>query len=236
MTNKIINRIRKSVDRRGKQFQKNSLSLEYLIYLSYKHDIDPFNLLNSFVRAEKIHTAKCGPLKIVVRTRGIDYAIFLVTRGAKLVAQMKMNSELWEIPEKVNRLYSELVDVAQPFKKLYESPSSINDMQMGMKNVDLRAKVTGKSEVMYQYSRYDSNPLSLCIATITDLSGSIRLPLWNDQIDTLCVGDEIEITNASIKAFQGLLQIVPNRNTGKLVIVEHTKPAKKEEMHTTHGN
>ena len=85
--------------------------------------------------SEKIKTAKCGPLKIVVRTRGIDYTIFLVTRGEKLVAQMKMNSELWETPEKVNHLYSELVDVAQPFKKLYETPTSINDMQMGMKNV-----------------------------------------------------------------------------------------------------
>jgi hypothetical protein len=182
--------------------------------------------LKSFVKAEKINTAKCGPLKMVVTTRGIDYATFLVTRDEKLIAQIKMNSELWETPEKVNHHYSELVDIAKPLRKLYTPPSSINEMQKGMKNVYLKAKVTGKSEVMLRYSRHDHNPLSLCVATITDFSGSIRLPLWNEQIDSLCIGDEIEITNASIKAFQGLLQIIPNRKKGKLVIVEHSKPAK----------
>jgi ssDNA-binding replication factor A large subunit len=93
-----------------------------------------------------------------------------------------------------------------------------------MKNVDLTVKVTGKSEVTRRYSRYDGSPLQFCLATVSDASGSIRLPLWNDQIDSVSVGDEIELKKAYVKAFQGVLQIVPNRRKGELNI---TKPMKQ---------
>ncbi len=88
-----------------------------------------------------------------------------------------------------------------------------------MKNVDLKVKVAEKSEVKRRYSRYNGSPLLLCVATVTDSSGSIRLPLWNDQIESISVGDVIEIKNASVKTFQGQLQITPTKKKGELVIV-----------------
>ncbi len=87
-----------------------------------------------------------------------------------------------------------------------------------MKNVNLRVKVTEKSEIMLRHSRYNGNSVNLCVATVTDLSGSIRLPLWNEQIDSVSVGDEIDVRNAHVNMFQGMLQIVPNRKRGELII------------------
>ncbi len=200
-------------------------SLEYLIYLSNKHDIDPYELLNIFFKVEEKNTVTCGPLKIVLRKKAKDHAVFLLTRESEIIAQMKFRIELWEEPAKTKRLYSMLIDHAQPLIKPVMSPSSIIELQKGMKNVDLRVKVTGKSEVQRMYSRYNGKPLRLCVATVTDPSGSIRLPLWNDQINSISVGDDIEVKNASVKMFRGLLQIVPKRKKDGLIIAEHSKPS-----------
>jgi len=214
---------KRSVDQRGLH-SCDAGTLEYLTYLSGKHDVDPHELLNSFFKLEKKKAVTCGPLKITMRVRAENHAIFLLKKGSEIVAQMRFRSELWKNPDKTRHLYSILVDRFQSFERLYEPPSSIRELRKGMKNVDLRFKVTGKSEVTRRYSRYDGRPLRFCLATVSDVSGSIRLPLWNDQIDSVSVGDEIELKKAYIKAFQGVLQIVPNRRKGELNI---TKPVKQ---------
>jgi len=204
--------------------------LKYLIYLSGKHGVDPFKLLNSFFEAEKKKAFTCGPLKIVLRERAENHAIFLLKRGSEIVAQMRFRSELWKNPAKPRRLYSILVDRFQSFKQLHEPPSSIRELWKGMKNVDLRVKVTGKSEETRMTSRYDGRPLRFCLATVSDASGSIRLPLWNDQIDSVSVGDEVELKKAYVKAFQGVLQIVPSRKKGELIIIKPSKPANPKQV------
>jgi len=133
---------------------------------------------------------------------------------------------VWKNSAKTRRLYSRLVDNFRSFRRPPKSPSSIKELQKGMKNVDLKAKVTGKSEVAWKHSRYDGSPLRFCVATLADSTGSIRLPLWNDQIESVSVGDEIEIQKAYVTAFEGLLQIVPSRKKGKLIIVKPSVPAK----------
>ena len=198
-------------------------SLGYLIYLSYKHDIDPYELLNSFFKLEEKNTVTCGPLKIVLRKKAKGHAVFLLTSESKVVAQLRLRIELWEDPAKTKRLYSMLIDHAQPFINPVMLPSSIKELRKGMKNVDLRVKVTGKSEETRRYSRYTGILLRLCLATVADASGSIRLPLWNDQIDSVSVGDEVEIKKAYVKAFQGVLQIVLSRKKGELIIIKPSK-------------
>ena len=213
---------RGSFDRRGLRSWDTG-NLEYLIYLSHKHGIDPWELLEGFFEAEKDNTGRCGSLQIVLRERASDHAVFLFTRGEEIVAQMNMKSMLWKNPTKTKHFYSILVDFAQNSRKLYPPPSSIIELRKGMKNVNLKVKVTEKSEIMFRHSRYNGNPISLCIATVTDLSGSIKLPLWNGQIDSVSVGDEIDVKNAYVKMFQGRLQIVPSRKGGELIMIKPLK-------------
>ena len=199
-------------------------SLRYLVYLSNKHSINPYELLNSLIEAEKKSTVTCGPLRIVLRERAEDHAIFLLTGASKIVAQIRLRSGVWENLHETKRLYSMLVNSAQPFEKLDEQQLSIKELRKGMKNVDLRVRVTGKSDMVLRYSRDNGHPMRLCIATVTDPSGSIRLPLWNNQIDEVSVGDEIEVKNASVRTFRGLLYLTPARKRGELIMVKPSEP------------
>lgn len=198
--------------------------LEYLIYLSIMNRVDPVDLLEGLFDAEKRGSIICGPLKILVRERANDHTIFLLTKDTQIVAQMSIKSIIWENPAKTRRLYSRLVDDIQQRKKMYLPPSTIIELQRGMKNIHLRVKVTEKSETMIRYSRYNGTPVNLCVAKVTDVSGSIRLPLWNDQINEVSIGDEIDIKNAHVNAFQGLLQIEPSRKLGEIAIIKSLKP------------
>ena len=218
---------KKAFERRGSQSWDEE-RLEHLINISHKHDIDPYELLKSFFEAEKRNTASCGSLKIVLRERVDDHAIFLLTREAGIVSQVSMKNMLWENPIKTRSVYSKLVDYTQHSKKVHAPPSSITQLQKGMKKVNLRVKVTEKPETVLRYSRYNGNRVSLCVATVADYSGSIRLPLWNEQINAVSVGDEIDIKNAHITMFQGLLQIVSSRKKDGLIIVDPLKPADKK--------
>lgn len=197
--------------------------VEYLVRVAEIHGVDASDLLDSFIDAEKKKTALCGPLKIMLRARFQDYGVFLVTCESKVIAQLRLESNIWEDPTRVKNLCSLLIQDSQP-RKISKPPSSIIELRKGMKNVHLRVKVTEKSEIMLRHSRYNGNPVNLCVATVTDLSGSIKLPLWNGQIDSVSVGDEIDIRNARVNTFQGLLQIVPSRKIGELIMIKPSKP------------
>jgi len=43
--------------------------------------------------------------------------------------------------------------------------------------------------------------------TIADETGSMRLSLWNDQIDKVHVGDEVELKNSYILRYRGEPQL-----------------------------
>ena len=58
-----------------------------------------------------------------------------------------------------------------------------------------------------------------------NFSVGIRLPLWNEQVDSISVGDEIDVKNACVKMFQGRLQIVPSRKSGELIMIKSSKTA-----------
>ena len=193
--------------------------LEYLTRLASIYDIDPYELIDGFIEAEKKKIAVCGPLKITLRERAQNYGIFLVTNDSKVVAQLKLENKVWENAIQAKELCSLILKDRKHLRKVPNPPLSIKDLRQGMKNVNIRVTVTSKSEVVNKNSSYDGRALRLCIAIVADPSGSIRLPLWNNQIKRVSVGDKLDIKNASVKRFQGLLQIVPTRKGDQLVII-----------------
>ncbi len=56
-------------------------------------------------------------------------------------------------------------------------------------------------------------------ASIADETGTIQLPLWNKQIDTVSVGDTIQVENARVVTFRGERQLRISRG-GHLNVVE----------------
>src|SRR5208283_576981 len=89
--------------------------------------------------------------------------------------------------------------------------TAIKDLQNGMKRVSVEAKVVEKGDPREVRSRYKDEVYHIVDAVVADESGSIKLTLWNEQIDLVNVGDNIKIENGYITSFKGEIQL----NVGK---------------------
>jgi replication factor A1 len=95
----------------------------------------------------------------------------------------------------------------------------IKDLRDGTKRVEIEAKVTEKTGPREVISRYKDVVLRVANATISDDTGSIKLTLWNDQIDQVNVNDTIKIENGYVTSFRGEIQLNIGRY-GKLSVVQ----------------
>ena len=80
-----------------------------------------------------------------------------------------------------------------------------------MRRVDVEAKIVEKSETREVRSRYTNETYRVADAVIQDDTGTIKLTLWNEQIDQVNIGDTIRIENGYIRSFRGEIQL----NAGK---------------------
>jgi replication factor A1 len=96
----------------------------------------------------------------------------------------------------------------------------IKDLETGMKQVNVKAKVIEKSATREVYSRYGYNVHRVANAIIADETGTIKLVLWNEQIDAVSVGDTIKIENGYVTTFRGENQLSVGKKYGKLNVVK----------------
>ena len=89
--------------------------------------------------------------------------------------------------------------------------TAIKDLQDGMKRVSVEAKVVEKGESREVKARYRDETYRIVDAVVADETGSVKLTLWNEQIDQVNVGDNIKIENGYITSFKGEIQL----NVGK---------------------
>jgi replication factor A1 len=87
----------------------------------------------------------------------------------------------------------------------------IKDLNDGMKRVTVEGKVVEKGDTREVKSKYKDETYRIADAVIADESGSIKLTLWNEQIEQVNVGDNIKIENGYVTSFKGEAQL----NVGK---------------------
>ena len=88
---------------------------------------------------------------------------------------------------------------------------NIKDFWNGMKRVTVEANVVEKGETREVRSRYKDETYNVADAVVADETGSIKLTLWNEQIDQVEVGNKIKIENGYVTSFKGEIQL----NVGK---------------------
>ena len=91
----------------------------------------------------------------------------------------------------------------------------INELRDGMKRITIQAKVTEKSDQREVTSRFKDQTYKVATALITDETGTIKLTLWNEQIDQVKVNDVVNIQNGYVTSFKGEIQL----NVGKYGIL-----------------
>ena len=88
---------------------------------------------------------------------------------------------------------------------------NIRDLRNGMKRVTVEANIVEKGEPREVRSRYKDETYTVADAVVADETGSIKLTLWNEQIDQVEVGNKIRIENGYVTSFRGEIQL----NVGK---------------------
>lgn len=197
--------------------------LEYVVELSLIHEIYQTEFFNAIVDAWKNGKATCKGLTIELRMKENSRAVFLITKGREVLAQ-------FPIPEHILRETNplkgfEYVSKRARFQKKIEKDKSnehllIKDLKVGMKGINLEAQVVEISKPKLVLTRLNDY-VFFASATLSDGTGTIKLPLWNEQIKKVSVNAKVQIENANVTMFRGTKQLRIRRN-GTLKVVENS--------------
>lgn len=102
----------------------------------------------------------------------------------------------------------------------------INELKAGASNVSVEAKVTEKSEPREVITKYGKR-LSVADIVLKDSTGTIKMSLWGNDINTVNVGDTIEVSNGYVNEFRGTPQLSTGK-FGKIAVKE--KGGAEEEL------
>lgn len=191
--------------------------IKSIVLIASKHDLDPMLLIDALVEAYNNKVQKCGSLEIACRVEKRDSVMFLLTKDNKVVSQFPIRLELLKNPVFLKNLVQNLpiprYVKSEPFKK----QKRINELRFGMKKISVGAEIIDippKKLVTTQLG----NQFYVSNVKIADETGTIRLSLWNGQIEKVHVGDKVEIDNCYVSSFLGVQQLRIGRNGGISVI------------------
>lgn len=85
-----------------------------------------------------------------------------------------------------------------------------------MKRVTIEARVVEKGETREVQSRFKEETYKVATAVIADDTGTIKLTLWNEQINQVNPNDNVKIENGYVTSFKGEIQL----NIGKYGVLK----------------
>ncbi|MCK4884725.1 hypothetical protein KAS24_01520 [Candidatus Bathyarchaeota archaeon] len=180
---------------------------EYLAFLSVKYEIDPEDFLYALRSAEE-HKSNCGNLSIQCRGKIKTKLIFLVMRASEVIAQFRVERDFLLIKSNHLRNFMDTDRIRRYLVRKARTAiaNSIKDLRKGMRHVNLKVKILEVAEPKHVFTRY-GNRAAVAKASIADETGTIKLCLWNAQIDSVSAGDIVQIEDARVGAFRGESQL-----------------------------
>jgi replication factor A1 len=181
---------------------------EYIARLSVKYGVEPDKLFSALVLASENRKSTCGDLSITCRSKLQDRAVLLITKGPKVVAQFPISRGF--LQERKNPIdIGKRTDALRAHSQQEtRAPRSLHiiDSKTGMKQVNLKAKVLEITKPAIVITRYGTYAKAAS-ALVSDETGTIKLCLWNEQINLISVGDILQIENAHVFTFRGERQL-----------------------------
>jgi replication factor A1 len=200
---------------------------EYLAFLSVKYNVNPDKFLCALRSAEEHQQSKCDNLSIQFRGKIRNALFFLIKSGPVVIAQFPVDNDFLLNKSsyignfmKTDRIRRYLLK-----KTRIATSNSIRDVRAGMSHINVKARILEVAETKHVVTRY-GNHASVTKALIADETGTIKLCLWNGQIDSVSVGDTVQIENAQASMFKGERQLSLGKK-GTLSSVEEFKPELK---------
>jgi hypothetical protein len=193
-------------------------SLNYLALISMKYGINLNKFFNSLVEAWGHQASTCENLTIECRKKTRDNAIFLIIAGFKVVAQFPISKHILEETNPFKDFTPKKALRRKKANNIKVKQSRIGDLKSGMKRINLKASVIEIPEPRTVITRLGGSA-KVTNASIKDETGTIQLPLWNQQIHTVTVGDTIQVENARVVTFRGERQLRVGRG-GQFRVIE----------------
>ncbi len=94
----------------------------------------------------------------------------------------------------------------------------ISELKAGTSNVTITATVSQKDEPREVVTKYGKR-LNVANIILKDDSGTIAMSLWGADINSVDVGDKIEISNGYVNEFRGSPQLSTGK-FGKIKVIE----------------
>jgi len=204
---------------------KKQTVIEYLAFLSVRHGIYLAELFQAIVSAREQGKTICDDLAIEYRGSIKGEAIFLITKNTSVIAQFRAAEEFllrknicfenWMDTDKIRK------QVNRQNKKPRLS-TLVQDLRHGMRKVNLEAEVLETTTPSLVYTHY-GNSATVTNAWIADETGKVKLCLWNEQANSVNVGDTIQIKNATVSTFKGERQLRLGKN-GTVSVLQGLTP------------
>jgi replication factor A1 len=197
------------------------IRLWYLIWLSRKYGLDTRKFLMCFPEAWTHEKSSQNGISVQLRQKTDSNCVFLVTQDQKVIAQLHLSQNLLRHLPEVDPTSFPFIEstLASRMETLEKGDLQIKDIDARVRSVNLKAKIVGKSIPKYVFSRF-GDALTLSTATISDGTGSMRMSLWNAEIDRVSIGDTVQINNGRVRTFRGELQVSLGRK-GRLQVIEN---------------
>jgi len=102
---------------------------------------------------------------------------------------------------------------------------NIKDLQARQGKVELVGEITEKGQPR-EFEKFGRSG-KVCDSKLKDVSGEIKLSLWNEQVDKVHIGDTVKITNGYVGEWQGELQLSTGK-FGQLEVIKSSSDGTKE--------
>ena len=193
---------------------------DQLAFISAQHDVYPTELFSALVLSKEEGKKMVGDLTVEYRGNVADQAIFLITKEGKVIAQFRVPDETLT---RTDVSFDNSMDTGRVRKEIARqnpAPShlKVEDLRVGMKKINVTAQVTEVAEPSKVHTQFRDNAV-VSNAVIQDETGKILLCLWDQQVNTVHVGDHVEVKNAHVAMFKGERQLRLGKN-GSVTIIE----------------
>lgn len=135
--------------------------------------------------------------------------MFRITNEANVIWQYPVNIESITHPGADAFIKTALSSRPSPMNTHHHYPK-IGILTSGMKDLTIHGSITTIPPGRVVNTRWGGQA-RVSNATIADETGSIRLSLWNKQIATFHVGDEVDVQKCYVARFAGELQLRVSR-------------------------
>ena len=186
---------------------------DQLAFISAQHNVYPTELFQSLIQAKENGKSVCEDLTVEYRGSVNDQAIFLIKKSSNVISQFRVSEEMLS---KTDVSFDNSMDTSRVRKEIAKqtpTPShvKIGDLREGMKKINVIAEVLQTTEPSKVHTQFRDNAL-VSNAVIGDETGKVMLCLWDQQVNSVSMGDHIEVRNVHVASFKGEKQLRLGKN------------------------